>query len=343
MGTAQTALVAAVVALGVADAHAESCTGVTPAGGRFAECFDLGNRLSVTAGSDGFGGSIKLRHSIRFDDEPDLVWKLEHSIAETTWGAWQQHLDATLYRGRYLRHARDGKILLPLGVPKKVFLPFDIGAEATLASVRWRPLARVEDQMHVSVLQIAGLVDFARTRSSRRRFALAPLVRWDIDVDRTAGRLGQVSAHAVSPFTMGMANVRLESTDGVWSGDIRVEAGTQWHTEGGWQTQARAEATLERIVLAINDRPIALTAGASYASRTDEAIARVGARIVLVHRHDKRVSLRPLASKRAVLPPAPPRAGEAPPLVVVGEQAAVVTPAQQPRDPESYLWLSSTL
>jgi hypothetical protein len=54
-----------------------------------------------------------------------------------------------------------------------------------------------------------------------------------------------------------------------------------------------AEATLERIMIAINDRPIALTAGVSYATATDEAIARVGARVVLVHRNDKRVNLKP--------------------------------------------------
>ena len=64
-----------------------------------------------------------------------------------------------------------------------------------------------------------------------------------------------------------------------------------WSNLHGWQPNARAEALVERIMLAINDRPISLVLGARYESETGEAIARVGARIVLFDRHDPRVSL----------------------------------------------------
>ena len=57
---------------------------------------------------------------------------------------------------------------------------------------------------------------------------------------------------------------------------------------------AHAEASLERIVLAINDRPVALFAGVNYDSVRDETIARIGARFVLFDRADPRVSLQPL-------------------------------------------------
>lgn len=313
MGSAAPALLIA-LALAV-EARADTCTGETSEGGRFAKCFDLGNRLSITAGSDGVGASVKLRHMIRFDDEPDLVWKLEHVLADGTYGGWQQQLDGALYRGRFMRHARDGHIVLPLGIPKKIFLPFDIGAEASVATVRWRPTALPEEQIQMGVVRIAALVDFSRTRSFKRRFTLGPVVRWDIDIDRSMGRIGKVSEHQVAPFTTGMANLHAESKDGLWVGDVRAEAGTVWHTRGGWKTQATAEATLERIVLAINDRPIAITAGASYATATEEAIARVGMRVVLVHRDDKRVNLRPLREKAPKpptrpTPPAPPPAIE---------------------------------
>lgn len=315
MGTAQAALVA-VALLAAGDARAESCTGITASGGRFAKCFDLGNRFSVTAGSDGFGGSVKLRHLIRFDDEPDLVWKLEHNLTEVTWGAWQQQLDARLYRGRFLRHARDGHIVLPFGIPKKIFLPFDIGAEASVGQLRYRPYAMREDQLQVGVVEIAALVDFARTRGNGRRFTLGPVVRWDIDVDRTMGRIGKVSEHEVAPFTVGMANLHFETVDGLWAGDLRAEAGTVWHTNGGWKPQAEAEATLERIMIAINDRPIAVTAGVAYMTEHDEAIARVGLRAVLVHRNDKRVNLRPLSERRTNTHTPPPKPVVAPPVVV---------------------------
>lgn len=315
MGTASSALLILALVAGASDARAESCTGITASGGRFAKCFDLGNRLSITAGSDGVGGSVKLRHLIRFDDEPDLVWKLEHNITEVTWGAWHQQLDVSLYRGRFLRHARDGHIVLPFGIPKKIFLPFDIGAETTVGNLKYRPFRPMEEQVSIGVVNIAGLVDFARTRSHARRFAIGPVVRWDVDVDRSMGRIGKVSEHAVSPFTMGQINFHFESKEGLWQGDLRAEAGSQWHTQGGWKAQASAEATLERIVLAINDRPIALTAGGSYDTLTDEAIARIGARVVLMHRNDKRVNLRPLAEKRTAPPPKPPVVKPPPPTI----------------------------
>ena len=112
-------------------------------------------------------------------------------------------------------------------------------------------------------------------------------------------------AASLASFSVGMLNIKGETKDGIWVGELRAEAGTVWHTQGGWQAQAEAEATLERIVLAINDRPIALTAGVSYATANDEAIARVGARVVLMHRNDKRVNLKPLSEKRAAPPPKP--------------------------------------
>lgn len=86
-----------------------------------------------------------------------------------------------------------------------------------------------------------------------------------------------------------MANLRYESTTGRFVANLRVEAGGTWRSRDGWEPDARAEATVERVVMAINDRPIALTLGARYASDNDEAVARIGARIVLFDRRDPRV------------------------------------------------------
>ena len=329
MGTAAPALLIALFA--VAPAYADTCTGITSSGGRFAKCFDLGNRLSVTAGSDGLGGSVHLRHEILFEDEPDLLWKMEHSITEATYGTWERSLDLSLYHGRYLRHARDGKVVLPFGQTRSVFLPFDIGADASVATVRWRPLEMPEDQLRVGVIEIAGLMDFARTRGYARRFAIGPVVRWDIDVDRSMGRIGKVSEHTVVPFSTGMLDMHFESKDGLYAGGIHAEAGTAWHTKGGWKPEARAEATLERIVIAINDRPIALTAGVSYASLDHETVARVGARVVLVHRNDKRVNLNPLKDKPVAAPPSPPKP---PPNVAPPPAPPVEAPKPEEPKPE---------
>jgi hypothetical protein len=303
VGTTQAALIAAaLVVLGTADARADRCTGITDEGGRFVTCFDLGNRLVVNAGSEGVGGAISLRHVVTFQDEPDLIWKLEHRIADTTHALFTNAFDGAIYRGRYLRHARDGHIVLPLGTPKKIFLPFDIGALAEFGALRWRDDA---SPVEVGVVKVAALVDFSRTRTFRRRFSLGPVARWDVHLERDPDgdlmpRLA-VDEHVVSPFSAGMLELAFESLEGRTAGSLRVEVGTAWSTLHGWRPEARAEAELERIVIAINDRPVSLVLGARYQTRPDaeaEATARIGARIVLFDRRDARVNLRPLAAVR---------------------------------------------
>jgi hypothetical protein len=269
-------------------AHAESCTGITGSGGRFATCFDLGNRLSITAGSDGFGGSLALRHLVTFDDEPDLVWKLEHQMIDATHGTFEDRFTGTIYRGRFLRHARDGHIVLPLGTPKKFFLPFDVGGFIEAGRLEWVPDTTA---VKIGVVKTAALIDLARTRSFRRRIAFGPVAKWDVDADRDEMVLTQ---HTVSPFTSMLANVRLESATGRTVANFELEAGEVWRNQTGWGFDARAEASLEQIVLAINDHPIAMVVGARYEMQSEEFVARLAARVVLFDRRDPRVQLSPL-------------------------------------------------
>jgi hypothetical protein len=267
-----------------APAVADPCTGVSPTGGRFATCFDPGNRLSVTAGSDGLGGALALRHEVHFDDEPDLVWRLEHVLVDATHAGLENRFSGTLYRAHFIRHARDGHIVIPIGRPRKVFLPFDVGAFAQVGHVEWTDMTLAR----LGIVKVAGLIDLARAESFRGRLAIGPAARWAVDIERSPRALG---AHHVAPFSTGLVSLRLESANGRLVGDLRAEAGMVWHTGSGWQPEVSGEATLERIMLAINDRPIALTLGVRYASDSDEALARIGARIVLVQRRDARVSL----------------------------------------------------
>jgi hypothetical protein len=282
------AAITAMLASASPDARAESCTGITGSGGRFATCFDLGNRLSVTAGSDGFGGSLVLRHLVTFDDEPDLAWKLEHQMLDATHATFEDRFSGVVYRGRYLRHARDGHIVIPLGTPKKVFLPFDVGGFVEAGRLEWAPDST---EVRIGVVKTAALFDLARSRDFRRRFAFGPVGKWDVDADRDVMKLTQ---HRVSPFTSVIANVRLETANGRTLANFEVEGGEVWHSKEGWTPDLRAEASLERILLAINDHPIAVTVGVRYESVTDEVLARVGARVVLFDRRDPRVQLAPM-------------------------------------------------
>jgi hypothetical protein len=322
---------AAVVCAVAAPARAESCTGITASGGRFATCFDLGNRLSLTAGTSGFGGALALRHIMRFDDAPDLVWKLEHVMLEASHAGFEDRFTGVLYRGRYLRHSRDGHLVLPFGnPPRKIFLPFDIGGLAEVGSISWRP----DSNVRVGIIKTAALVDFARARGFRRRFALGPVARWDVDLPRD--RL-EIAQHLVAPFSAMLADLRFETASGVTTGELRVEAGSVFRTGAGWQPEAQAEATLERIVLAVDDRPIALVLGVRYDSATEETTAGIGARIVLVQRRDQRVSLSSLAkparpARVAPPAPAPARPARTPAPVAEPAPAPLDEPAPAPAD-----------
>jgi len=263
-------------------ARADPCTGTTDSGSRFATCFDPGNRFSLTAATDGFGGSLALRHELHFDDEPDLVWKLEHDLVDASW-SWSDGTSGILYRGRYLRHARDGHIVLPLGTPQKVYLPFDIGGLVEVGNV----VARPDKPVELGIIKTAALIDISRSRDFRRRLAFGPVASWDVELARMPVA---VADHRVAPFSALLAELHLESQDGLTLFDLRGEAGTAWHTTIGWHRRAQAEAILERVVIAVNDRPVALFVSGRYDSSLDEAVAAVGVRFVLVGRTDPRVS-----------------------------------------------------
>lgn len=178
--------------------------------------------------------------------------------------------------------------MFPLfGDARKVFLPFDIGALAEVGAVRWRPDATAT----VGVVKTAALIDLARSRDFRYLLAIGPVARWEINLARHPIAIAD---HAVAPFTAGLFAGKLESASGLTWGELRVEAGTAWHSRTGWRPDANAEATIERIVLAINDRPVSVTAGMKYDSLTGEQIARIGVRIAVVQHADQRVTLEAL-------------------------------------------------
>lgn len=291
-----TALAGALALACAARTARADCTGITPTGGRFATCFDPGNRLSVTAdatatGAIGLGFGIALRHELTFDDDPDLEWKMSHTLLDGTHDALDSTFDAIVYRGLYLRHSRDGHIVLPLGVPKKIYLPFDIGALFELGQVDWRA---GDPTATIGVVHVAPLVDFARSRDQRFVLAIGPSAHWNIafDPDERA-----VTEHQVAPFTDGLVDLHLESDNGLTVADARVEAGTAWRSDTGWHPELRAQASVERTLIAVNDRPLALTLGVSYDSVRAETIASIGARFVIAGKSDPRVHLAPIASR----------------------------------------------
>lgn len=296
MGAAKVALAAlgglglVLAAGGVARAE-PTCTGVTASGGRFATCFDPGNRLLLRVSTDGFGAVVQLRHIIHFDDEPDLVWKMEHTLAEVSYlGIWQRY-GARLYSGRYLRHARDGHIILPFSTARKLFLPFDVGAEADVGTLSQQ---MGDDAAQLGVVRTAALIDVGRSESFSRHLAFGTVARWDVELVNET--MIDVVEHRVSPFSTAVADAYAESASGLTLAALRVEGGTIWSSETGWGPQVTAGGRLERVVLAFNDRPMSLFGAVRYDSERDEVRGEVGLGFALFQRRDRRVNLAPLAT-----------------------------------------------
>jgi hypothetical protein len=207
---------------------------------------------------------------------------MEHGMLDATYDGFGHRFDGVLYCGRYLRHARDGHIVIPVGAPKKVFLPFDVGALVEVGRLRVRP----GGLSTLGVVKTAALIDLSRSRDFRRRLAVGPVASWDVELARSPVA---VVDHRVSPFTALLAELHLESSSGLTSCDLRGEAGTAWQSSRGWERTLAVEAALERVVLAVDDRPIALFATGRYDRAAGETLVAIGVRIVLFDRADPRV------------------------------------------------------
>jgi hypothetical protein len=248
IGVAVAALVAA------APARAAPCVGgVAPR--EFPICFDPGNRLVLEAGWGGVGGALRLRHRVRTSD-PGVSWRLEHTVLEARWDGTT--LRGVVYQGRYLRHSRDGHIMLPTSPPKKLWLPFDIGAEADAGALRLVP---GDPHVDVGVVRAAVVLEPLRSGSFRARLTVGPLVRWDVLADLDSKTADE---HRVVPFTEGAAALHLESRDGLSVLDVRAEGGASWSSTTGWGRAASTELGVERVLVAVNDVPIAAFAQAGW-------------------------------------------------------------------------------
>src|SRR5438045_543215 len=80
---------------------------------------------------------------------------------------------------------------------------------------------RAADTASLGVVKTALLIDLARSRDFRRRFAVGPVAHWELEVLRHPFAIAR---HVVAPFSSGIANVHLESQTGRLVADLRIEA-----------------------------------------------------------------------------------------------------------------------
>ncbi len=113
-------------------------------------------------------------------------------------------------------------------------------------------------------------------RGALRRASFGPEVAYEVSLSR-----GESPVQWVAPFSGGILDVRAESQDGLWAASLLARAAAFLRVPGGSRGRWSAALSLERVLVAVNDVPVALFAEAGGRGGSGEAAleASVGLRL----------------------------------------------------------------
>jgi hypothetical protein len=247
---------------------AEPCWGTDEDGSSYRTCFEPGEALEIGLGGarrfdDGASApnafsarwAIRWRNGRTSRSKPESDWLFEHRLLDggAQFQPWtgsreRRELSGVLYEGLFQRHVRDGFILIPSRSPVRLPFPFDVAARLTLGGYQRR--VQEGPGYRLDVLKTALLLDPLRSDDGRRRLAVG------IEGAYTFRHDGTDIEHELSPFTSGVLDLAVESDDGAWVARFQGVMGWVVMTGGEGRWRGSAEARLERLVLAVNDRPL---------------------------------------------------------------------------------------
>jgi hypothetical protein len=267
--------------------QADECVAADDDGGLFPTCFDPGNALLLGTGLQMRGGRAAptfqaglLLRTERTSRSKGMLWFNTHRIlvTEGSTSTERRGLTATAYEATFRRHLEEGFILIPTSRPIRVPFPFDV----TL-SVRAGHLERRVWEgpgLTVETGRAALLLDPIRSVSGRLWLGFGPAASHGLR------RMPDgVLEHEISPFTTGLIDTGFETADGWWTLRATGMAGWVNSFEGDRRFRARADASVERILFALNDQPLWLQLYGAYTYK-DAGLARRtewsgGARLVV--------------------------------------------------------------
>jgi hypothetical protein len=230
----------------------------------FQTCFDPGAGLAL--GVDvtqpgavtlsptlGLSGGILLRSERESRSRQGSYWFNEHRLLATrAWpGQGFQRLLLTAYGGTYRRHLAEGFVLIPTSRPTRLPFPFDVAIG--LDAGRYERRVYEGRGYTLETVRAAFLLDPLRSDQARARLSFGPALSHQLRSD------GVSLQHELSPFTSAQAELGLESEDGWWV--VRLTGLAGWVFVPGQPEglfRARGEATVERLILAIEDQPLYL-------------------------------------------------------------------------------------
>ncbi len=237
------------------------CVSSDAHGHPFATCFDPWRALEVSGGA-GVGPSgfsrlvslgVRLRGNRTSRQNEDATWLALHRLAalELRSDAGQLGLSALGYQGLFRRHLREGALLLPTNPPVRVPFPLDISLLVEAARVEYRAIEG--DAWALEVVRASVLFDPLRSASGQVHLAVGPTAAYRLRfVDRGV-------QHDVTPLTALTLALALESNDGLWVARGMASAGwTLTVGEPALTFRARSELELSRVLLAVNEHPLAV-------------------------------------------------------------------------------------
>lgn len=278
-------------ALALAAQAGDACVATDGAGRPFPVCFDPGNRVELAAGGaagdrePARGGALELGAAVRWRADTRapggaLEWLADQTFGEgrvlfTNGDGDPRAAQALLWRGTFVRHRESPFVLVPGPRPVRLPFPFDVGLLVEVGGGAWDRARR--DEVEVQPLRSALLLDVAG-HGALRRLAFGPEVSWGVRLARH-----EETVHRIVPFTAGVLDLRAESRDGLEALSLTVRGGSAIDVPGGAEAFVAATLSLERVVAAVNDRPVAVyLAGAARGGAGPRAVeATLGLRASL--------------------------------------------------------------
>jgi hypothetical protein len=218
---------------------------------------------------------VRYRHRIDFE-QGLIVWKLYHQAlwANIDLGSGTgPRLRATAYRGRLVRWAEDGRLVLPSSPPRAVPFPLNVGVETTVGQIDYR------EQPHgfsseIGVIRSEVVLDLWRQRRLGSYAQLGVGPRYDLWLLDDPLAKSIEAHHLVAPFTSGSFTFHHEAADGHHAFDAQLAAAHRLQVDRGWSPMVTASVSYEALLIAINDLPVSSYLASDYQFRDDPLVGR---------------------------------------------------------------------
>lgn len=253
---------------------AADCTAVDDDGAPFPTCFDPGNGLLLGAGVGARDGEVAsvlhagfLVRSGRTSRSKGTPWFNAHRFAltEARLDAEDRSVSLTLYDASLRRHLEEGFILVPTKRPVRIPFPFDL--TVALRAGSWERRFQEGAGWTLETGRAALLLDPVRASTERVWLGFGPAA------SHVLRRTPEGMVHELTPFTALMLDAGYETPNGWWALRASGLAGSSYTPDGVTRFRARAEGSIERLLVAFNDQPVWLRASAAYV-RGDAGVAR---------------------------------------------------------------------